>query len=65
MTVCLRSFAPSDYTRWLSDELDPRNLMRPFPVGLMRMWSISTRVNKPENDDPSIIEPVKLASDAA
>jgi hypothetical protein len=24
---------------------------------------ISTRVNKPENDDPSIVEPVELATD--
>jgi hypothetical protein len=24
----------------------------------MRMWPISTRVNKPENDDPGILEPV-------
>jgi len=32
---------------------------------LMRMWPISTRVNKPENDDPSIVEPIKLAPDAA
>jgi len=31
----------------------------------MRMWPISTRVNKPENDDPSIVEPIKLAPDAA
>ena len=57
--------APSDYTRWISDERDPRDLMRPFPAGLIRMWPISTRVNKPENDDPSIIEPVQMASDAA
>ena len=57
--------APGDYTRWLSDELDPRELMRPFPAGLMRMWPISTRVNKPENDDPSIIEPIEPVSDAA
>ena len=57
--------APGDYTRWLSDEPDPRDLLRPFPADLMRMWPISTRVNKPENDDPSIIEPVELASDAA
>jgi putative SOS response-associated peptidase YedK len=56
---------PKDYTRWLSDEPDPRDLMRLFPAGLMRMWPISTRVNKPENDDPSILEPVVLASDAA
>ncbi len=32
--------------------------MRPFSADLMRMWPISTRVNKPENDDPSIVEPV-------
>jgi putative SOS response-associated peptidase YedK len=34
--------------------------MRPFPAGLMRMWPISTRVNKPENDDPSIVEPIEV-----
>jgi hypothetical protein len=29
------------------------------------MLPISTRVNKPENDDPSIIEPIELATSAA
>lgn len=29
------------------------------------MWSISTRVNKPENDDLSIVEPIELANSAA
>jgi hypothetical protein len=53
------------YERWLSEEPDPRDLMRPFTAGLMRMWPISTRVNKPENDGPSIIEPIELASNAA
>jgi hypothetical protein len=28
----------------------------------MRMWPISTRVNKPENDDPSIVEPIDAAT---
>jgi putative SOS response-associated peptidase YedK len=42
--------AAADYARWLSDEPDPRDLMRPFPAQPMRMWPISTRVNKPEND---------------
>jgi hypothetical protein len=28
----------------------------------MRMWPISTRVNKPENDDSSIIGPIDLES---
>jgi putative SOS response-associated peptidase YedK len=57
--------APGDYARWLGEEPDPRDLMRPFPAGLMRMWPISTRVNKPENDDPSIVEPIQLTTDAA
>jgi hypothetical protein len=30
----------------------------------MRMWPMSTRINKPENDDPSIVEPVGLATEA-
>jgi putative SOS response-associated peptidase YedK len=57
--------ARGDYARWLSDEPDPRDLMRPFPAGPMQMWPISTRVNKPENDDPSIVEPVELAESTA
>jgi hypothetical protein len=28
----------------------------------MRMWPISTRVNKPENDDLSIVEPIELSA---
>jgi putative SOS response-associated peptidase YedK len=43
----------------------PSDLMRPLPAGPMRMWPISTRVNKPENDDPSVVEPIELTSDAA
>jgi putative SOS response-associated peptidase YedK len=54
--------APPDYTRWLSDDPDPGDLMRPFPAEPMRMWPISTRVNKPENDDPSIVEPIELTA---
>jgi putative SOS response-associated peptidase YedK len=57
--------APADYIRWLSDERDPRDLLRPFPAAPMRMSPISTRVNKPENDDPSIVEPVALANSRA
>jgi hypothetical protein len=37
----------------------------PFSADLMQMWPISTRVNKPENDDPSITEPIELATDVA
>ena len=57
--------APSDYDRWLNNEPDPRDLMRPYPAEPMRIWPISTRVNKPENDEPSLLEPVALTSSAA
>jgi putative SOS response-associated peptidase YedK len=42
--------APGDYARWLGEEPESliRDLMRPFPSDLMRMWPMSTRVNKPE-----------------
>jgi putative SOS response-associated peptidase YedK len=48
----------------LSEEPDPGDLMRPFPTEPMRMWPISARVNKPENDDPSIVERIELAKTA-
>jgi putative SOS response-associated peptidase YedK len=57
--------APGDYAHWLGEEPDPHGLMRPFPAELMRMWPIATRVNKPENADPSIVEPIELAVDVA
>jgi putative SOS response-associated peptidase YedK len=56
---------PSDYKPWLSDHPDPRELMRPFPPSPMRMWPVSTRVNKPENDVPGIVEALKLEGSVA
>ena len=49
--------APKDYTRWLST-LDPnsRDLLVPYPAEPMTKWPISTRVNKPENDDASLLD---------
>jgi putative SOS response-associated peptidase YedK len=48
-----------DYTRWLSPlEPDPRDLLVPYPAEPMTMWPISTRVNKPENDEASILDRV-------
>ena len=54
--------APHDYGRWLSVEPDARDLMRPYPAEPMRMWPISIRVNRPENDDPGIVEPIKSSA---
>jgi putative SOS response-associated peptidase YedK len=45
------------YDRWLSCiEFDPRDLLVPFPCDSMQIWPISTRVNKPENDGPEVLE---------
>jgi len=44
------------YDRWLSTEPDPHDLLITYPSEPMTMWPISTRVNKPENDDPSLLE---------
>jgi putative SOS response-associated peptidase YedK len=48
---------PSAYERWLSPiEPDPRDLLVPYPATLMRLWPVSVRVNKPENDDATLLE---------
>jgi putative SOS response-associated peptidase YedK len=48
---------PESYDRWLSSiEPDPRDLLVPFPAALMTMWPISTRVNKPDNDDRAVLD---------
>ena len=47
---------PKSYDRWLSLELDPHDLLIPYPAEPVTMWPISTRVNKPENDEPSILD---------
>jgi len=47
---------PGSYDRWLSTEPDPYDLLISYPSEPITMWPISTRVNKPENDDPSILD---------
>jgi putative SOS response-associated peptidase YedK len=60
MPAILRS---DQYDRWLSDEPDPRDLLQSYPAELMRVWPISTRVNKPENDDRSILDPIEALAE--
>jgi putative SOS response-associated peptidase YedK len=51
--------APTDYEAWLTVEArDAQNLIRPYPAAAMKAYPISTRVNSPNNNDPSIIEPL-------
>jgi putative SOS response-associated peptidase YedK len=54
---------PIAYERWLANvEPDPRDLLVPFPSEPMAMWPISTRVNKPENDDAVILDRIEAAA---
>lgn len=50
--------APGDYMRWLGPELDPRDLMKPFPSDLMKMWPIDSKVGSPRNNTPDIIDEI-------
>jgi putative SOS response-associated peptidase YedK len=45
------------YERWLGEEPDPQDLLMPFPADLMVVWPVSTRVNSPDNDDASLLDP--------
>ena len=49
--------APEDRDRWLSAP-DPRDLLKPFPADLMRMWPVSRDVNSPKNDRRDLLEPI-------
>jgi putative SOS response-associated peptidase YedK len=56
--------APDNYDRWLANiEPDPHDLLVPYPSEPMTMWPISTRVNKPDNDDAAILAPVEPAGE--
>jgi putative SOS response-associated peptidase YedK len=54
---------PGSYDRWLSTEPDPHDLLITYPSEPMAMWPISTRVNKPENDDASLLDRAPELSD--
>jgi len=58
--------APTDFGRWLdAREYPPEavaDLLRPAPQDLFEAIPVGSRVNKAENDDPSVQEPV--AADA-
>jgi putative SOS response-associated peptidase YedK len=47
----------SAYDRWLGTDPDPHDLLMPFPAEQMAMWPVSARVNSPDNDDASLLDP--------
>jgi putative SOS response-associated peptidase YedK len=52
---------PSAYADWLDPESDPEDLLHllePYPPDEMEAWPVSTRVNRPSNDDERCVMPV-------
>lgn len=52
-----------DYDRWLGDERDPRDLLRPFPADLMKMWPVGKKVGNARNDTPDVLDPIEPERD--
>jgi len=48
---------PKDVGAWLTGDLDAAAVAEPYPGDEMRAYPVSTRVNSPDNDDPSLVEP--------
>lgn len=52
---------PTDYAAWQDKETDPdalTALLRPYPDDELVARRVSTRVNRPANDDPSLVDAV-------
>lgn len=53
-----------DYARWLSPAVsDPSDLLVPFPGELMKIWPVSTRVNKAGTEGADLLDPVEIEED--
>ena len=52
---------PDTYDLWLSPDELPADMLMPlmtaYPSEKMRVYEVSTQVNRPANDNPSVIEP--------
>jgi len=59
-TGCRRSSSATLMIAGSGKSRIPHDLLITYPSEPMRMWPVSKRVNKPENDDPAILEPVEL-----
>jgi putative SOS response-associated peptidase YedK len=47
----------ADYDRWLSAEVPPIDLLRPYPAEKMAAYEIGQQINKRGYDAPDIIAP--------
>ena len=52
---------PEDYDVWLEPDFDEKelltSLLKPYPADAMEAYPVSRRVNKPSNNEPSVLEP--------
>jgi putative SOS response-associated peptidase YedK len=52
----------ADYGRWLGEEpatpAELKQLLRPFAAKQMSMWPVDRRMNRPDVDDASLLEPL-------
>lgn len=54
--------AREDYAAWLDPRREPaelKALVRPYPAERMSAHAVSPRVNAPENDDATLVEPLR------
>ena len=53
--------AEEHHAKWLGEmeNGDLKELLKPFPPERMKMWPISSRVNSPENNDATLLEPIE------
>lgn len=49
-----------DYDRWLSDDPDPNDLMKPYPSELMTMWPIGRKMSNARYEAGDILEEVEI-----
>ena len=49
---------PDGEDAWLSGDLDHESVVAPHPDGPMTAYPVSTTVNSPAHDDPSLVEPL-------
>jgi putative SOS response-associated peptidase YedK len=52
---------PENYEAWLDPGFDEKealtSLLKPYPADAMEAYPVSRRVNKPSNNEPSVLEP--------
>jgi putative SOS response-associated peptidase YedK len=52
---------PEDYELWLDSDFDEKealtSLLKPYPADAMEAYTVSRRVNKPSNNEPSVLKP--------